>query len=85
VSKVSKRNPLRQHVGVGKNASISEVETWWPTSTTTQSFHGVPADHAFHVQEGAGTLEPRNYKSFPSRKLGSDRSKPSARNSGLQA
>ncbi|MGA9566883.1 MAG: FG-GAP-like repeat-containing protein [Candidatus Korobacteraceae bacterium] len=57
-------NPLRQHIGVGKNTTIEEVEIAWPTSGTVQRFHDLPADHAYFIREGVNTLVPRNFKSF---------------------
>jgi hypothetical protein len=57
-------NPLRQHIGVGKNKTIEEVEVSWPTSGTVQRFHDFPADHAYSIREGVNTPVPRNYKSF---------------------
>ncbi len=57
-------NPLRQHIGVGKNTTIEEVEVSWPTSGTVQRFHDFPADHAYSIREGVNTPVPRNYKSF---------------------
>ncbi|QNI31261.1 VCBS repeat-containing protein [Alloacidobacterium dinghuense] len=57
-------NPLRQHIGIGKAASIEKVEIYWPVSQTTQIFTNVAIDRAFHVREGASKLEPRSYKQF---------------------
>jgi len=31
-------SPLQQHVGLGKDARIQEIEIWWPTSTTREHF-----------------------------------------------
>jgi len=58
-------NPLRQHIGVGKNTSIAEIEISWPTSKLVQRFHDVPVDRAFRVREGNDVMQPLNYKSLP--------------------
>src|SRR5271165_1715680 len=57
-------NPLRQHIGIGKADSIEEIEIFWPVSKTKQVFRNVAIDRAFHVKEGASTLEPVSYKRF---------------------
>jgi hypothetical protein len=57
-------NPLQQHVGVGKTASIEKVEIFWPVSKTTQVFTNVAIDRAFHVKEGASKFDPINCKRF---------------------
>ncbi len=43
-------NPLRQHIGVGKAASIEKVEIYWPVSKTTQVFSNVAIDHAYQAK-----------------------------------
>jgi len=57
-------NPLRQHIGVGKAASIEEIEILWPGSQSRQVFTNVAVDHAFHIKEGAAKPEPVSYKRF---------------------
>jgi hypothetical protein len=57
-------NPLRQHIGVGKAASIEKIEIFWPVSKTTQSFTNVRVDNAFHIKEGASRLQPVSHKRF---------------------
>ncbi len=57
-------NPLRQHIGMGKADSIEEIKIFWPVSKTEQVFRNVAIDRAFHVKEGASTLEPVSYKRF---------------------
>jgi ASPIC and UnbV len=31
-------SPLQQHIGLGKDARIVDLEVWWPTSNTRQPF-----------------------------------------------
>lgn len=57
-------NPLRQHIGVGKGASIERIEIFWPVSKTVQVFPDVAIDRTFHVKEGASKLDPVSYKRF---------------------
>jgi ASPIC and UnbV/FG-GAP-like repeat len=57
-------NPLRQHIGVGKADRIAEIEVWWPTSNSIQTFRDVAVDRAFHVREGDPTLRSVQYKTF---------------------
>jgi hypothetical protein len=57
-------NPLRQHIGVGKAASIEKLEIFWPVSKTTQVFSHVAVDQAFHIKEGRATMDPVYYPRF---------------------
>ncbi len=57
-------NPLRQHIGVGKAASIEKIEIFWPVSKSQQVFTNVAIDHAFHIKEGAAKPESVSYKQF---------------------
>jgi hypothetical protein len=50
-------NAMRQHVGVGKAASIREIEIWWPVSGLRQRFRNVPVDRVFHIREGRNVLD----------------------------
>ena len=50
-------NPMRQHVGVGKAASIQEIEIWRPVSGLRQKFRNVPVDRVFHIREGRNVLD----------------------------
>ncbi len=51
-------NPWQQHIGLGKNAAIQEIEVRWPTSGKVESFRNVKADRAYRLREGTGTLVP---------------------------
>ena len=44
-------SPLQQHIGLGKNAKIVEIEIWWPTSNTRQHFSNVPKDKFLEIKE----------------------------------
>jgi hypothetical protein len=45
-------NPLRQHLGLGQATRIEELEIYWPTSDTTQTFRDVELDQAIAIVEG---------------------------------
>jgi FG-GAP-like repeat/ASPIC and UnbV len=57
-------NPLRQHIGVGKAASIEKVEIYWPVSKTTQVFSNVAIDHAYQAKERASKLSQLSYQRY---------------------
>jgi len=44
-------SPRLQHVGLGKSASIDEIEVWWPTSNTRQRFTDVSTDRVLEIEE----------------------------------
>ena len=46
-------NPLEQHVGIGRAATVNEVRIWWPGSTSPVVLHGFRADTRYVVTEGA--------------------------------
>ena len=46
-------SPLEQHIGLGKAARIVNVEVWWPTSNTRQTFTGVGMDQFLEIKEFA--------------------------------
>ena len=50
-------NPMRQHIGVDKAASIRELEIWWPVSGVRQRFHNVAVNRTYHVREYADLLD----------------------------
>lgn len=57
-------NPMRQHIGVGKAASVRSIEIYWPASGVRQHFHHVPVDRTFHVREDRNVLDPVPVKTF---------------------
>jgi tetratricopeptide (TPR) repeat protein len=46
-------SPLTQHVGLGKSARIVDLEIWWPTSDSKQSFADVAVDQFLEIKEFA--------------------------------
>jgi hypothetical protein len=44
-------SPLEQHIGLGKNARIVNVEIWWPASNTRQQFTNVEKNQVLAVEE----------------------------------
>jgi hypothetical protein len=46
-------SPLQQHIGLGKNARIAELEIWWPTSNTRQHFANVDKNQFLEIKEFA--------------------------------
>jgi hypothetical protein len=46
-------NPLEQHVGLGAEARIDEIEIWWPTSKTRQVFTNVATNQFIEIKEFA--------------------------------
>ena len=44
-------SPRLQHVGLGRSASIAEVEIWWPTSNTRQLFTDVSTNRVLEIDE----------------------------------
>ena len=44
-------NPLRQEIGLGQAAVVTELEVYWPTSGVTQRFESVPADQTVEITE----------------------------------
>ncbi len=57
-------NPMRQHIGVGRAASVREIEIWWPASGIRQQFHDVAVDRGYHICEDSNQLEPVVLKPF---------------------
>lgn len=58
-------SPLQQHIGLGKDARIVDLEIWWPTSNTRQHFLNVDKDQFLQIKEFAqeyATLDRRPYR-----------------------
>lgn len=45
-------NPLQQHIGIGKAASIEKIEITWPVTGKVQVFENPPVDTNIKVKEG---------------------------------
>ena len=46
-------SPFEQHIGLGKSARITNIEIWWPASSTRQEFTNVEKDQFLEVKEFA--------------------------------
>jgi tetratricopeptide (TPR) repeat protein len=46
-------SPLQQHIGLGKDARIIDLEIWWPASNTRQHFANVGKDQFLEIKEFA--------------------------------
>jgi hypothetical protein len=44
-------SPLEQHIGLGRNAHIVDLEIWWPVSNTRQHFTDVPRNQVLAIEE----------------------------------
>ncbi len=44
-------SPLQQHIGLGKSASIENVEIWWPASNTRQTFTDLDPNQFLEIKE----------------------------------
>ena len=50
-------NSLVELIGLLDATSVAELEVFWPTSGTTQTFRDVAADQAVEITEGAETFK----------------------------
>ncbi len=57
-------NPWRQHIGLGKHATIDQIEVKWPTSGKTERFENVRPNQSYRLREGEGKLAPVEHKTF---------------------
>ena len=46
-------SPLQQHIGLGNDARIIDLEIWWPASNTRQHFASVGKDQFLEIKEFA--------------------------------
>ena len=44
-------SPLQQHIGLGADAKIVDIEIWWPTSNTRQHFANIEKDQFLEITE----------------------------------
>jgi hypothetical protein len=54
-------SPLEQHIGLGTASRIEELEIWWPTSSSTQTFRELAVDQRIEVQEFATRFSIRRH------------------------
>jgi len=57
-------NPFRQHIGVGKASIVDRIEVHWPVSGKTDRIEQVEIDRNYHLREGAGKLDPVEWKPY---------------------
>jgi hypothetical protein len=57
-------SPLEQHIGLGKSARISQVEIWWPSTKTRQTFANVAKNQFLEIKEFATNYTKLERKSF---------------------
>jgi FG-GAP-like repeat/ASPIC and UnbV/PPIC-type PPIASE domain len=46
-------SPLRQHIGLGKSATIQKIEIWWPGTSTPQTVSNIDKRQFVEIKEGA--------------------------------
>ncbi len=49
-------NPMEQHIGLGKAASIRSLEVWWPATNTRQTFTSVGRNQFIEIRESSPTV-----------------------------
>jgi len=57
-------SPLEQHIGLGKCLRIANLEVWWPTSNTRQTFLNVGKNQFIEIKELAKDYTRLDRKSF---------------------
>ena len=57
-------SPLQQHIGLGKDARILDLEVWWPTSNTRQHFSSVEKNQFVEINEFATEYAKLDRKSY---------------------
>jgi len=55
------QNSLRQHFGLGDDATVDELTVRWPRSGIVQTFRDVAANRIVEITEGRGTLVEKRY------------------------
>ena len=72
-------SPLEQHIGLGKAAQITNLEVWWPTSQTRQTFENIAKNQFIEVKELAREYTRLDRKPF---RLGGSKREAAKRESG---
>jgi hypothetical protein len=44
-------SPLQQHIGLGKDAQILNLEIWWPATDSRQNFSGIDKNQFLEIKE----------------------------------
>lgn len=60
-------SPLQQHIGLGRDARIVDVEIWWPASNTRQHLGAVGKNQFLQVTEFAARPQPLSRPPAPLR------------------
>lgn len=58
-------NPLEQTIGLGAADRVAELEVYWPTSGTTQTFRDIPAGRYLEITEFAADYRTREFRPVP--------------------
>ncbi len=59
-------SPMEQHIGLGHDARILSIDTWWPASNTRQHFTGIDKDQFIAIKEFATGYTKLNRKPYTS-------------------
>ena len=57
-------NSLQQHIGIGSITIIDELEIFWPTSNTTQTFRNLRSNQSIQIIEGEKSYKTINEPLF---------------------
>ncbi len=57
-------SPLEQHIGLGRSATIENIEVWWPASKTRQNFAQVRPNQFLEIREFDAAPHPLSRRSF---------------------
>lgn len=57
-------NSLQQHIGIGSIIIIDELEIFWPTSNTTQTFRNLRSNQSIQIREGEKSYKTTNEPLF---------------------
>jgi hypothetical protein len=57
-------SPLREHVGLGKSATIFKIEIWWPGSSSPQTFTDVAKNQFIEIKEFATQYTKLDYRPY---------------------
>ena len=57
-------SPLRQHIGLGKDARLLNIELWWPATNTRQNFPNVGKNQFLEIREFAKEFTKLEHRPF---------------------
>ena len=58
-------NPLQQTIGLAQAQQVATLQIEWPSSHTTQVFHGIRADQSIEITEFDGDYRQLDWKPLP--------------------